>query len=93
MRFIILIYLLIVICNANIPRLWTRIDQGLVGYKVIDFLNINRINNCFEYVENPTHLKLKCWRDNKLTNVNIEILEKKDKKMHFYIEPAEYIWV
>ncbi len=95
MRIVFIIYLLILVCSADIPRLWTRIDEGLVGYKVIDFININKINNCFEYVETPTHLKLKCWRDNKLTNVELKILDskKKNEKIHFYIEPAESVWI
>jgi len=95
MRFIIIIYLLLMICNADKPRLWTRINDGLVGHKIIDFLNINRINNCFEYVESPTYLKLKCWRDNQLTDVNLKILNNKreSEKIHFYIENAAAIWV
>ena len=95
MKFIIIIYyLLFVMCNANKPRLWTRVDEGMVGYKILDFININRINNCFEYVETSTYLKLKCWRENKLTNVEIQILDnKRSGKMNFYIEQAGAIWV
>ena len=95
MKIIIIIYLLLVLCSADRPRLWTRVDEGLVGYKIIDFINTNRINNCFEYVETSTHLKLKCWRDNRLTNVELKILDskKESEKIHFYIEPAESVWI
>ena len=37
------------------------------------FLNQNRITNCFEFSESETNLLLKCWRDNKLTDVSIDI--------------------
>jgi hypothetical protein len=37
------------------------------------FLNQNRITNCFEFSESETNLLLKCWRDNKLTDVSIYI--------------------
>jgi hypothetical protein len=37
------------------------------------FLNQNRITNCFEFRETETNLLLKCWRDNKLTDVSIDI--------------------
>ena len=76
MKFIIL--LLSILCivsgySTNKPRVWERIPQYFVSNRVVGFLNENRITNCFEYVETETNLLLKCWRDNKLTDVSIEI--------------------
>ena len=60
------------------PRLYTRIPTFFVYDRVKVFLNKNQINNCFEYRESPTNLLLKCWRDNQLVNVDINI----DKEYH-----------
>jgi hypothetical protein len=55
------------------PRVYMRIPHHFVNDRVIQFLNTNRINNCFEFEESPTNLLLKCWRENQLVNVNINI--------------------
>lgn len=57
----------------NKPRLFIRIPQYFVYDRVKFFLNDNRITNCFEFRESPTNLLLKCWRENQLVNVNIDI--------------------
>ena len=72
-KYILLIFCLICGVQSNKPRVWHRIPQYFVDQRVVGFLNENRITNCFEYVESPTNLLLKCWRDNKLTDVSIEI--------------------
>ena len=69
----VLLTLLFCVVTANKPRLYTRIPQYLVDDRVSNFLNENRITNCFEFRETETNLLLKCWRDNKLTDVSIEI--------------------
>ena len=69
--FVLLSFLCVV--SASKPRLYTRIPQYLVDDRVSNFLNENRITNCFEFRESETNLLLKCWRDNKLTDVSIEI--------------------
>ena len=68
----VLLFLLISVVNSK-PRLYTRIPQYLVDDRVSNFLNQNRITNCFEFSESETNLLLKCWRDNKLTDVSINI--------------------
>ena len=68
----VLLFLLISAVNSK-PRLYTRIPQYLVDDRVSNFLNQNRITNCFEFSESETNLLLKCWRDNKLTDVSIDI--------------------
>lgn len=71
---LILIYLFINgIMGFNKPRLYTRIPQFMVDSRIKYFLNDNRITNCFEFRESPTNLLLKCWRENQLVNVNINI--------------------
>lgn len=80
----IFIFLLLLICvGANKPRLWTRIPQFYVDDRVQQFINQNRITNCFEYQETETNLLLKCWKDNKLTDVSIEINPGKRNKRFF----------
>ena len=59
----ILFTLLLPIYAQHKARVWNRIPEHSVNYRVIDFLNNNRINNCFEYIEEPTYLRLKCLRD------------------------------
>ena len=76
----VLLTLLFCAVTANKPRLYTRIPQYLVDDRVSNFLNENRITNCFEFRETETNLLLKCWRDNQLTDVSIEI--NPGKKIH-----------
>ena len=51
----VLLTLLFCIVNANKPRLYTRIMDD-----ISNFLNENRITNCFEFRETETNLLLKC---------------------------------
>ncbi len=57
----------------NGGRVWTRIPPHLVDRRVIDFIKGNRIDNCYDHEETPTLLLLKCWRDNKIVDVEISI--------------------
>lgn len=72
-KYILLLLCLICGVQGSKPRVWDRIPPFFVDQRVVGFINQNRITNCFEYVESPTNLLLKCWRDNKLTDVSIEI--------------------
>ena len=62
------------------PRLYTRIPEHFVYDRVRGFLNQNEINNCFEFRESPTNLLLKCWRDNQVVNVDINIDKEYQKR-------------
>ena len=78
MKFIYIISFFIYFLNihnisAYKPRVYMRIPQHFVHDRVIQFLNTNRINDCFEFEESPTNLLLKCWRENQLVNVDINI--------------------
>tara|TARA_B110000495_G_C22946736_1_gene554276 strand:+ start:688 stop:954 length:267 start_codon:yes stop_codon:yes gene_type:complete len=77
----ILIELMMVLVSSdNRARNWLRIPQHYVDSRVSGFLNENRIINCFEFRGTETNLLLKCWRDNKLTDVSININPMKQKR-------------
>ena len=67
----------------NRPRVWNRIPQYFVDQRVQNFINQHRLTNCFEFVEYENYLRLKCWKDNKLTDVDIKIKSGKSKKKHY----------
>ena len=81
--FVLLLSFLCVLTDSK-PRLYTRIPQYLVDDRVSNFLNQNRITNCFEFRETETNLLLKCWRDNKLTDVSIDINPGKREYRPYY---------
>ena len=81
--FVLLLSFLCVLTDSK-PRLYTRIPQYLVDDRVSNFLNQNRITNCFEFLETETILLLKCWRDNKLTDVSIDINPGKREYRPYY---------
>ena len=80
----VLLTLLFWVVNANKPRLYTRIPKFFVDDRVSNLLNQNRITNCFEFRESETNLLLKCWRDNKLTDVSIDINPGKREYRPYY---------
>ena len=80
----VLLTLLFCVVTANKPRVYTRIPKFFVDDRVSNFLNENRITNCFEFRETETNLLLKCWRDNKLTDVSIDINPGKRKYRPIY---------
>ena len=79
----VLLTLFFCVINAK-PRLYTRIPKFFVDNRVSNFLNQNRITNCFEFRESETNLLLKCWRDNKLTDVSIDINPGKREYRPYY---------
>lgn len=73
---VILILMAFTIINAHKPRIWLRIPPFFVKERVYNFIQTNMINNCFEFQETHTNLLLKCWRNNKIVDVNINIMDK-----------------
>jgi len=69
---------------SNEPRLWQRIPLFVVKERVYTFMNENLLTNCFEYQETHNQLLLKCWAENRLKNVKIEIEDTKPNKRRFY---------
>lgn len=43
------------------PRLFTRLPEYMVGNRIVGFINENNIDNCYQFLEGPNHLLLKCW--------------------------------
>ena len=81
----ILYFVMCVTCAfSNRARLYQRIPQYFVADAVYGFIQDNRLNNCFEYQETESHLLLKCWRDNKLVDAELKIIDKKEKKSFYY---------
>lgn len=72
--------MIVLVSSDNRARIWLRIPPHYVDSRVSGFLNENRIVNCFEFRETETNLLLKCWRDNKLTDVSININPMKQKR-------------
>ena len=78
------IFLSTCFANASKPRVWSRIPPFFVRERVNYFLDSNQITNCFEFRESPTNLLLKCWRNNKLVDINIDISDNY-KKQQVYL--------
>ena len=74
--FILILLNICILINASKPRLYTRIPEYFVYDRVRSFLDENQINNCFEFRESDTNLLLKCWRDNQVVDVDININKK-----------------
>ncbi len=68
------------------PRVWSRLPPFFVKERVYTFMNENLLTNCFEYREKPNMLLLKCWSNNKLKNVKIEIEDTKNRKKNYYLQ-------
>ena len=81
---LVVVFLSTCFTNASKPRIWTRIPPFFVRERVNYFLDSNQITNCFEFRESPTNLLLKCWRNNKLVDINIDISETY-KKQQLYV--------
>lgn len=72
--FVIMITFVCMVCGENL--IWSRIPQFYVYDYVRNFLNSNQINNCFYKLEDEDTLLLKCMRNNKLVDVEINIQNK-----------------
>lgn len=66
------------------PRVWERIPLFVVKERVYIFMNENLLTNCFEYQETHNQLLLKCWAENRLKNVKIEIEDTNPNKRTIY---------
>ena len=76
---VFLLVLNFVMILGNRARLYRRIPQYFVADAVYGFIQDNKLNNCFEFLEDDNQLLLKCWKDNKLTDVEINIINREDK--------------
>ena len=53
--------------------IWDRIPKDKVDKRILNFIDVNDINNCFQYEENNYNLHLKCLINDKITNIKIII--------------------
>jgi len=83
--FFYLLYLPIIVANNyklpiyNDPpsRVWDRIPIHRAKERVYAFMIDKHLENCFEFYENPSLLRLKCWADNQLVDITITIHSEK----------------
>tara|TARA_Y100000996_G_C22008382_1_gene431662 strand:- start:129 stop:422 length:294 start_codon:yes stop_codon:yes gene_type:complete len=68
-----LILLLLFLLTITHSQLYYRIPKNSVNEFVTNFLNDHQLNNCFQYTSSKRQLFLKCWVNNELQTVNIEI--------------------
>ena len=61
---------------SNRARLYRRIPQYFVADAVYGFIQDNRLNE--------NQLLLKCWRDNKLVDAEINIIDRNRKNVPYY---------
>ena len=54
-------------------RLWNKVPKYHVYDSIDSFLNTHQIYDCFYFVEQPTQLRFKCLRENKLIDVSLEL--------------------
>jgi len=71
------------VCGQN-HLIWVRIPKFYVDDYVTNFINSNQIIDCFSKIESENRLLLKCWRNNKLVDVEINIEEKRKTPKTFY---------
>ena len=75
MKFVLLVFCFFYFCvESQKVQIWTRIPQFYVDDRVSNFLNKNKITNCFEFIESSKIFLLKCWRDDQLIDLKIELL-------------------
>lgn len=67
------------------PRLYSRIPKYYVHDRIYNFLQQNRINNCYEHLEEQRVLLLKCYNNNKLVDVEISINLQRQKNNYISI--------
>lgn len=73
-----------VCCKANENLIWYRIPQFYVADSVNNFLNNREINNCYYKFEDEDTFLLKCWKNNKLVDVEISIKNKQHKRRYIF---------
>jgi len=79
-----ILFILSVCCTANENLIWYRIPQFYVADSVNNFLNNRQINNCYYKFQDEDTFLLKCWKNNKLVDVEIYIKNKKHKRRHIF---------
>ena len=63
--------------NTQSGRVWDRIPIHRTKERVYGFMIDKHLENCFEFYESPSLLRLKCWADNQLVDITITIHSEK----------------
>tara|TARA_B000000557_G_C20795261_1_gene452955 strand:- start:1238 stop:1531 length:294 start_codon:yes stop_codon:yes gene_type:complete len=94
-KILLLLLLLICVNKVNSNRrilinnggiIWDRIPKYMVKEKVYNFLDENGVNNCFQHIENKDLMLLKCWINNMLVDITIELTyDNRHKTLELYI--------
>jgi len=77
----IFIFLILCIHGSGAPLhkgiLWNRIPKNRTKERIYEFIMDRQLDDCFEFYENSSLLRLKCWVRNHLEDVTITIDTKK----------------
>lgn len=57
--------------NDGRARVWQRVEENGINHKLYRFLSEQSITNCFEYMEEPRLLRLRCLSRYELFDVDI----------------------
>ena len=57
-------------------RVWRRIEENGINHKLYRFLSDQSITNCFEYLEEPRLLRLRCLSKYELFDVDIFVYKR-----------------
>lgn len=74
-------------------RLWNRVPKFHVYDAIESFLNHHNIYDCFYFVEKPTQLRFKCFHDNKLSDVSLELNPIKKDNFIFTMVRSGMNWI
>ena len=80
---ILILFCMFVCSKAYENLIWARIPKFYVRESVNRFLDNRQINDCFYKYDGEDTLLLKCWRNNKLVDVEITINNARQKKYMF----------
>lgn len=81
----ILILFCMFLCSKAYENLiWVRIPKFYVRESVNHFLDNRQINDCFYKFDDKDTLLLKCWRNNKLVDVEITIKNGRRRKNYMF---------
>ncbi len=80
---ILILFYMFVSSKAYENLIWVRIPKFYVRESVNNFLDNRQINDCFYKFDDDDTLLLKCWRNNKL--VDVEITVKNGRRRNKYM--------
>ena len=78
---LIILFIMINLCTS---QMYTRIPFGEVEEKLLEFIYLNQLNNCFKYNNNINQTTLKCLKNDILYDVEFSIRKS-------YEIPSDYL--